>query len=79
MDKFAPYYERFLKESGSGFFGKNGPSYVDFYIADAFFTLHGLEKELMEKKYSFLIDHYKRVFALPELQNYLSSRQQTPV
>jgi glutathione S-transferase len=79
MDKLAPYYDKFLKESGTGFFGKSGPSYVDFYIADAFYTLHGVEKDLLDKKYPYLVEHYKRVYALPELQNYLSTRPQTSV
>lgn len=79
MAHFGSYFERFLKESGTGFFGKSGVSYVDFYIADAFFTLHSFEKELLDKKYPFFVEHYKRVYDLPELHNYLQSRPTTPI
>jgi glutathione S-transferase len=61
LEKFLPYFESYLKESGSGFFVKSGVSYVDFYVADFFYTLHGFEKDLFEKKYSFMIEHYKKV------------------
>lgn len=73
LKKFGPHFERFLKEAGSGFFGKS-VSYVDFYIADWFYSLHEFDKELFEKQYPFLVEHYKKVYALPELQKYVSSR-----
>jgi len=79
LEKFGPHLERILKESGSGFFGKSGVSYVDFYIAEAVFSLYGFEKELLESKYPFLVEHLKRVHALPELQNYLSTRKSSPI
>lgn len=61
LEKFAPHFERLLKESGTGFFGRSGVSYVDFYIADGIYSLHGFDKELIEKKYPFFVQHYKKV------------------
>jgi len=79
LERFAPHFERLLKESGSGYFGRSGVSYVDFYIAEGLYSLYGFEKELMESKYPFLVEHFKRVHALPELQKYLSSRPLSPI
>jgi glutathione S-transferase len=79
LEKFGPHLERFLKEAGSGFFGKSGPSYVDFFIAEGLFSLYNVEKELLESKYPFLVQHFKKVHALPELQKYLSTRPHTPI
>jgi glutathione S-transferase len=78
LEKFGPHFERIFKESGSGFFVKSGVSYADFYIADTVYSLHGFDKELFEKKCPYFVEHFKKVYALPELQNYLSSRPQVP-
>jgi glutathione S-transferase len=79
LEKFAPHFQRLLEESGSGFFGKSGVSYVDFFVAEGLFSTYGVEKELLESKYPFLVEYFKRVHALPELQKYLSSRPHTGI
>jgi hypothetical protein len=71
VEKFGPYFERFLKESGTGFFGKN-VSYVDFYIAEHVSTLYKQNPETF-KNHEFFVQHMKKVHALPELQSYLNS------
>ncbi|KAI6239549.1 Magnesium transporter NIPA2 [Aphelenchoides fujianensis] len=75
IEKYAPLLEKRLKESGSGFFGKSGVSYVDFVIAEGTDTMHGQEKELLEQKYP----HSKKVHSLPELGEYLATRKQSPI
>jgi hypothetical protein len=75
LAKFGPYFERFLKESGSGFFAKSGVSYVDLYIAEGVFNLHKHDADFMEKNYPYFVQHMKKVHGLPELQHYLHSSE----
>jgi glutathione S-transferase len=70
LEKFVPYFERIIKDSGSGFVGRSGVSYVDFHIAEWMLSLYGFEKELLDSKYPILVQHFQRVEALPELQEY---------
>jgi len=73
MDKYLPLFENVLKESGSGFFVKSGPTYLDFHIGEMFSYLRLLDPELWAK-YPVFEEHLKRVYALPQLKNYLASR-----
>jgi hypothetical protein len=34
LEKYAPLFENALKESGSGYFAKSGPTYLDFHIGE---------------------------------------------
>ncbi|KAI6177877.1 Protein CBR-GST-6.1 [Aphelenchoides bicaudatus] len=68
LEKYGPQFEHLLRESGSGFFGRSGISYVDFYIADQVYTLHKYRPEAMEAYFPYLVEHMKRVHALPGLQ-----------
>ncbi|KAI6214313.1 hypothetical protein M3Y94_00252700 [Aphelenchoides besseyi] len=81
IEKYLPFLEKKLNESGSGFFAKSGPSYVDFQISEIVDTLRQpqYEQKIFEEKAAFLIEHSKRVHELPQLQDYLSKRKQTPI
>jgi hypothetical protein len=47
--------------------------------SEGFSFLYNLEKNLADSKYPFLVDHIKRVQALPELQSYLKSRKRSVI
>ncbi|KAE9552229.1 hypothetical protein FO519_004573 [Halicephalobus sp. NKZ332] len=77
-EKYIPALERSLNASGSGFFGKSGVTFVDFFVAEYVNTLHGFLPEFFEK-HQGLLEHSKRVHSLPQLEGYLSTRVKTPV
>uniref|UniRef100_A0A914EEU7 glutathione transferase n=1 Tax=Acrobeloides nanus TaxID=290746 RepID=A0A914EEU7_9BILA len=77
FEKFAPVLLKLLQESGSGFYGKNGVSWVDFELAGLTLTMSGMHPELLEK-YPELVKHMEKVHALPQLKNYIETRPKTP-
>lgn len=76
LEKHMPILEERLKGSNSGFFGKN-VSWVDFFVASFTETLENHGKDIIGG-YKILLDHKNRVYALPELEKYLSTRPKTP-
>uniref|UniRef100_A0A914EF00 glutathione transferase n=1 Tax=Acrobeloides nanus TaxID=290746 RepID=A0A914EF00_9BILA len=76
IDKNIPILEKLLKDSGSGFFSKSGVSWVDFYVASFTETLEGMAPEVVSK-YSEILKHKEKVYALPQLKKYLDSRPKT--
>ncbi|KAI6204552.1 hypothetical protein M3Y94_00688000 [Aphelenchoides besseyi] len=78
-NKYFPLMEQKLKESNSGFFGSSGPSYVDFFVNESIEVLKQphYEQKLIEEIAPLLVEHSKRVNALPQLQDYLSKRNNT--
>lgn len=77
-ERHFPKLEKLLKESGSGFFGKSGPSWVDFFIAEGVNTLNGFAPDFF-KKYPDLLAFKERVHSLPQLKEYIKTRKQTPL
>uniref|UniRef100_A0A914DX73 glutathione transferase n=1 Tax=Acrobeloides nanus TaxID=290746 RepID=A0A914DX73_9BILA len=76
-EKHFPVLEKLLKESGSGFFGKSGPSWVDFFIAERVTTEKGFAPEFF-KKHPEILAHADRVHNLPQLKDYIKTRKQSP-
>jgi glutathione S-transferase len=70
LDKYAPKFERLIQETGSGFFGKTGPTYVDFYIAECIYTLSTYKPKTFQTYFYALYQHMRRVHALPALQEH---------
>ncbi|CAD5213739.1 unnamed protein product [Bursaphelenchus okinawaensis] len=60
----------------SGFFGENGPTYADFYLAGYIesFLKHGFPEV---NKFPPIIKHLTDVKNVPQLQKYLSTRPDT--
>lgn len=77
VEKYFPNLEKALADSGSGFFGKSGVSWVDFYLASAFLTFQKFSPDEM-KKHPELEKHCEKVHALPQLKEYFSNRKDTP-
>jgi len=77
VERHFPRLEKLLKESGSGFYGKSGVSWVDFHLASALVTAEKFAPDEV-KKHPELIAHRDRVHALPQLKNYFASRKDTP-
>uniref|UniRef100_A0A914CL94 glutathione transferase n=1 Tax=Acrobeloides nanus TaxID=290746 RepID=A0A914CL94_9BILA len=77
MEKNLPILVKLLNESGSGFFGKSGVSWVDFFIASSMETMQGFAGELLGH-YKEMLAHMDRVNSLPQLKKYIDSRPKTP-
>uniref|UniRef100_A0A914DL21 glutathione transferase n=1 Tax=Acrobeloides nanus TaxID=290746 RepID=A0A914DL21_9BILA len=73
-----PLLENLLKETKTGFFSKDGVTWVDFFIAELNYTMKGLEPETY-KNYPELIKHIHRVYELPQLKEYLDSRKHSVI
>ncbi|CAD5213735.1 unnamed protein product [Bursaphelenchus okinawaensis] len=59
-----------------GFFSEKGVTYVDFYISNYIHTYLKIAEEEV-KKYPEIVAHRDRVFALPQIQEYLKQRNDT--
>jgi len=77
LEKYAPLFEKALKNSGSGYFAKSGPTYLDFHIGEIFNQLRKMDPDVWSK-YSAFEEHHKRVRALPQLKKYLDSHPDSP-
>nr|CAD2171123.1 unnamed protein product [Meloidogyne enterolobii] len=71
-----PLFVKLLAESGSGFFGSSGVTYVDFVLAEYFEAVRSIEPEVIGK-YKELTDFVAKVYAEPKLKTYLSTRKTT--
>uniref|UniRef100_A0A7E4VI64 glutathione transferase n=1 Tax=Panagrellus redivivus TaxID=6233 RepID=A0A7E4VI64_PANRE len=76
VDKYITPMERQLKESGSGFFVASGVTYLDFFVAEYVDTLNAMFPQIFQR-FPLLLEHTKRVHALPQLQAYLAKRPKT--
>ncbi|KAI6190774.1 Glutathione S-transferase-1 [Aphelenchoides bicaudatus] len=77
LKNVAPQLVKKLGEQRSGFFSSQ-LSWVDFYVADAVFTFNGFVPQAMQP-YPELLQHQKKVYALPELKQYIANRPTTPL
>ncbi|KAI6216976.1 Glutathione S-transferase protein [Aphelenchoides fujianensis] len=77
LEKFMPLLQKQLEASGSGFYAKSGPSWVDFFASSAVQTLKNVEPEVAAK-FPFALEHLERVNNLPQLKEYLAKRPNTP-
>uniref|UniRef100_A0A914CVG2 glutathione transferase n=1 Tax=Acrobeloides nanus TaxID=290746 RepID=A0A914CVG2_9BILA len=73
-----PILEKLLKEAGTGFFGKDGVTWVDFNVVEYINTLEGMDPETLNK-YPELINFKQRVYELPQIKNYVETRKISPV
>jgi glutathione S-transferase len=73
LEKFLPIYVKKVKESGAFLFGAS-PTWVDFVVAEYITTLSNFASESL-KSYPQMTQFRDRVYALPQLQSYLKSRQ----
>lgn len=78
IHKYLPYLLIAIKESTSGFFAKSGLTWVDFYVASNIETINNLTPNELQQ-YPELVKHLHRVYALNELQDYLTHRKDTPI
>lgn len=73
MEKYCPILEKLIEESGSGFFAKSGVSWADFFMANIYETNMEMSPDVMGK-FTELKKHMERVYALPQLKEYLDKR-----
>lgn len=74
VKKFYPLYVKLLSGSKSGFFAPSGVSFVDFIIADSFYSMKKMEPNLIAE-YPELLQYIDRVFGLDKLVKYISTRK----
>lgn len=78
MEKWTKNLDKILKESGSGFFAKSGPTYVDFFAANVYETAVK-QKDNNVEHIAGLKTIHDNVKALPQLKEYFAKRADTPV
>jgi len=76
LNTFWPNLEKRLAATGSCFFGKKGPTWVDFLIASGILTAKNFVGDELAK-HPEILKHCERVHALPQLKSYLSTRKET--
>uniref|UniRef100_A0A914CFM7 glutathione transferase n=1 Tax=Acrobeloides nanus TaxID=290746 RepID=A0A914CFM7_9BILA len=76
VEKYFPLYKKYLKESGNGFLFKSGTTWVDFHLAESNFTWNNYIPDFFASHPEFK-QHVGKIYALPQLQNYLKSRAET--
>jgi len=74
VERMFPLVVKLLAQSGSGFFTPSGPTYVDFVMAEYFDNLLRHEPQALDG-YPEIAAHIKKVFELPQLQQYMSTRK----
>lgn len=74
VTRFFPVYKKLLRESGSGFFAPSGVTFVDFIVADYLQQLEKYGDPKVFDGYPELKAFVDKVHALPELENYLATR-----
>jgi glutathione S-transferase len=72
--KLFPKFVKLLEQSGSGFFAPSGLTYVDFVLAEYFVNVRRNEPDVFGE-YPELIAFVDRVYALPQLKEYLAARK----
>uniref|UniRef100_A0A915CSF2 glutathione transferase n=1 Tax=Ditylenchus dipsaci TaxID=166011 RepID=A0A915CSF2_9BILA len=77
VEKHFPVFDRILSKAGSGFFGRSGISWVDFFIADFLTTVMKYGSDSLVNKYSHMKSFYERVHSLPPLKQYFKNRKDT--
>jgi glutathione S-transferase len=71
-----PKFVKLLQQSGSGFFAPSGLTYVDFAVADYLHSRIRNDPDVMAE-YPELNAFAERVYALPQLKEYLAARKVT--
>ncbi|CAD5209094.1 unnamed protein product [Bursaphelenchus okinawaensis] len=69
-------YTKYLEESKSGYALPSGLTYADFVIASHFLTIRNMDEQLANK-YPKVAEHYKKISAIPQLQDYFAKRPDT--
>jgi glutathione S-transferase len=74
--KLFPKFVKLLQQSGSGFFAPSGLTYVDFAVAGYWHTRIRYDPDVCGE-YPELNAYAERVYALPQLKEYLATRKDT--
>jgi glutathione S-transferase len=72
--KLFPKFVKLLEQSGSGFFAPSGVTYVDFAVAEYLHFVRHHVPDVLDK-YPELSAFLDRVYALPQLKEYLAVRK----
>jgi glutathione S-transferase len=67
-----------LSKSTSGFLANSGLTWGDFLLSESTLTLQGMDTEFASR-YPYMVEHQKKVYAVPELQEYLKNRRPSAV
>ncbi|CAD5209096.1 unnamed protein product [Bursaphelenchus okinawaensis] len=69
-------YTKYLEEANNGYAFASGLTYADFVIASHFLLVKNMDEQLANK-FPKVAEHYKKIWAIPQLQDYFSKRPDT--
>uniref|UniRef100_A0AC35FQH6 GST C-terminal domain-containing protein n=1 Tax=Panagrolaimus sp. PS1159 TaxID=55785 RepID=A0AC35FQH6_9BILA len=72
---YLPLYQKYLKESGSGFLVKSGLTFADFIVSEFLITLRQNSPEVLEK-YPEILQYLDRIKNIPQLKEYYATRKE---
>uniref|UniRef100_A0A914QBM0 glutathione transferase n=1 Tax=Panagrolaimus davidi TaxID=227884 RepID=A0A914QBM0_9BILA len=72
---YLPLYQKYLKESGSGFLVKSGLTFADFIVSEFLITLRLNAPEIIEK-YPEILQYIDRMKNIPQLKEYYATRKE---
>uniref|UniRef100_A0A069DPE0 glutathione transferase n=1 Tax=Panstrongylus megistus TaxID=65343 RepID=A0A069DPE0_9HEMI len=82
LNETIPFYlerlDNIIKNNG-GYFVNNKLTWVDFYFAGFSETIEGMLGEKICEKYSNISQHRKKLYNIPEIQNWISKRPSTMI
>uniref|UniRef100_A0A914QE52 glutathione transferase n=1 Tax=Panagrolaimus davidi TaxID=227884 RepID=A0A914QE52_9BILA len=68
-------FQKYIKESGSGFLVKSGVTFADFIISEFVITLRQNAPDVIDK-YPEMLQYIDRLKALPQLKDHYASRKE---
>ena len=77
-EKMYPRLVEIISKSKSGFLANSGLTWGDFFMAETLFTFSNMDP-LFAKNYPQLVEHQKKVHAVPQIQSYLKTRKPSPI
>uniref|UniRef100_A0A914P3U4 glutathione transferase n=1 Tax=Panagrolaimus davidi TaxID=227884 RepID=A0A914P3U4_9BILA len=72
---YLPLYQKYLKESGSGFLVKSGLTFADFIVSEFLITLRLNAPEVLEE-YPEILQYLDRMKNIPQLKEYYATRKE---
>ncbi|PAV63435.1 hypothetical protein WR25_22598 [Diploscapter pachys] len=76
-EKLFKYFEKYLKQSKSGFFVDSGVTWIDLFVADQLITIESIDAKSLDG-HPEMLKLRDQVLAIPEIKEWIAKRPQTP-